>query len=114
GGIYNRVIYILLIDGAPVHSMVFGIRRSGKGVTFVVAMIDVQSRASEKTSMVVNDPKGELAAASYETLTERGYDVHVFNLIQHDMSMGFNPLQLVIDSWKQGRYSDAQKYANSV
>ncbi|MDY0407212.1 type IV secretory system conjugative DNA transfer family protein [Virgibacillus sp. 179-BFC.A HS] len=30
------------------------------------------------------------------------------------MSMGFNPLQLVIDSWKKGRYSDAQKYANSV
>src|SRR5699024_1193497 len=26
----------------------------------------------------------------------------------------FNPLQLVIDSWKKGRYSDAQKYANSV
>src|SRR5699024_5486108 len=36
------------------------------------------------------------------------------NLIQHDMSMGFNPLQLVIASWKKGRYSDAHKYANSV
>src|SRR5690625_3213144 len=106
--------YQLLIDDAPVHTMVICITRSGKAETFVVPMIDVQSRASEKPSMVVNDPKGELAAASYETLTERGYDVHVFNLIQHDMSMGFNPLQLVIDSWKQGRYSDAQKYANSV
>lgn len=113
-GLHTGGKYRLLIDDAPVHTMVIGITRSGKGETFVVPMIDVQSRASEKPSMVVNDPKGELAAASYETLIERGYDVQVFNLIQHDMSMGFNPLQLVIDSWSKGRYSDAQKYANSV
>src|SRR5690625_2943114 len=113
-GLHTGSNYQLLIDDAPVHTMVIGITRSGKGETFVVPMIDVQSRASDKPSMVVNDPKGELAAASYKTLTERGYEVHVFNLIQHDMSMGFNPLQLVIDSWKKGRYSDAQKYANSV
>lgn len=113
-GLHEGNNYQLLIDDAPVHTMVIGITRSGKGETFVVPMIDVQSRASEKPSMVINDPKGELASASYETLKKRGYDVHVFNLIQHDMSMGFNPLQLVIDSWKKGRYSDAQKYANSV
>ncbi|WP_200411772.1 VirD4-like conjugal transfer protein, CD1115 family [Virgibacillus salexigens] len=106
--------YRLLIDDAPVHTMVIGITRSGKGETFVVPMIDVQSRATKKPSMVVNDPKGELAGASYETLKRRGYDVYVFNLIEHAMSMGFNPLQLVIDSWKKGNVSDAQKYANSV
>lgn len=113
-GLHEGNNYKLLIDDAPVHTMVIGITRSGKGETFVVPMIDVQSRASDKPSMVINDPKGELAGASYETLKERGYDVHVFNLIQHDMSMGFNPLQLVIDSWKKGNCSDAQKYANSV
>lgn len=113
-GLHEGNNYQLLIDDAPVHTMVIGITRSGKGETFVVPMIDVQSRASEKPSMVINDPKGELAGASYETLKQRGYEVHVFNLIQHDMSMGFNPLQLVIDSWKRGRTSDAQKYANSV
>jgi len=114
GGLHTNSGYRLLIDDAPVHTMVIGITRSGKGETFVVPMIDVQSRARDKPSMVVNDPKGELAAASYETLKQRGYDVYVFNLIQHDMSMGFNPLQLVIDSYKSGRISDAQKYANSV
>src|SRR5690625_5903424 len=87
-GLHTGSNYQLLIDDAPVHTMVIGITRSGKGETFVVPMIDVQSRASKKPSMVVNDPKGELAAASYKTLTERGYEVHVFNLIQHDMSMG--------------------------
>ncbi|WP_174615266.1 VirD4-like conjugal transfer protein, CD1115 family [Virgibacillus ihumii] len=114
GGLHQGRNYSLLIDNAPVHTMIIGITRSGKGETFVVPMVDVQSRASEKPSLVINDPKGELAGASYETLKQRGYDVYVFNLIEHAMSMGFNPLQLVIDSWKQGRAADAQRYANSV
>lgn len=106
--------YRLLIDESPVHTMVIGITRSGKGETFVFPMIDVLSRAKDKPSLVINDPKGELVGASYHTLEERGYDVHVFNLIQQHMGMGFNPLQLVIDAWKKGNKSLAQQYANSI
>lgn len=106
--------YRLLIDESPVHTMVIGITRSGKGETFVFPMIDVLSRAKNKPSLVVNDPKGELAGASYETLKKRGYDVHVFNLIQQHMGMGFNPLQLVVEAWKAGNPSLAQQYANSI
>src|SRR5699024_830741 len=54
GGLQEGNNYQLLIDDAPVHTMVIGITRSGKGETFVVPMIDVQSRASEKPSMVIN------------------------------------------------------------
>lgn len=106
--------YRLLIDESPVHTMVIGITRSGKGETFVFPMIDVLSRAKNKPSLVVNDPKGELAGASYETLKKRGYDVYVFNLIQQHMGMGFNPLQLVVEAWKAGNPSLAQQYANSI
>lgn len=106
--------YRLLIDEGPIHTMVIGITRSGKGETFVFPMIDVQSRAKKRPSLVVNDPKGELAAASYDVLVERGYEVHVFNLIQQHMGMGFNPLQLVVSAWKDGNASLAQQYANSV
>lgn len=106
--------YRLMIDESPVHTMVIGITRSGKGETFVVPMIDVLSRAKDKPSLVVNDPKGELAGASYETLKKRGYEVHIFNLMQQHMGMGFNPLQLVIDAWKKGDYSLAEQYANSI
>lgn len=106
--------YRLLIDESPVHTMVIGITRSGKGETFVFPMIDALSRASNKPSLLINDPKGELAGASYNTLVERGYEVHVFNLIQTHMGMGFNPLQLVIDAWKEGNISLAQQYANSI
>lgn len=106
--------YRLLIDEGPIHTMVIGITRSGKGETFVFPMIDVLSRAKNKPSMVINDPKGELAAASYDTLIERGYEVHVFNLIQQHMSMGFDPLKIVSDAWKAGKISEAQSYASSV
>lgn len=106
--------YRLMIDEGPIHTMVIGITRSGKGETFVFPMLDVLSRAKDKPSLVVNDPKGELAGASYEILTERGYDVHVFNLIQQHMGMGFNPLQLVVNAWKKGNPSLAQQYANSI
>lgn len=106
--------YRLLIDEGPIHTMVIGITRSGKGETFVFPMLDVLSRAKKKPSLVVNDPKGELAAASFETLNKRGYDVHVFNLIQQHMGMGFNPLQLVVNAWADGNASLAQQYANSI
>src|SRR5699024_6241875 len=106
--------YRLMIDESPVHTMVIGITRSGKGETFVVPMLDVLSRAKIKPSIVVNDPKGELAGASYDTLIERGYEVKVLNLMEQSMSIGFNPLQLVIDMWKQGDKSKAQQYANSI
>ena len=106
--------YRLLIDEGKIHTMVIGITRSGKGETFVFPMIDVLSRAKDKPSIVLNDPKGELVGASYETLIERGYEVHVFNLMQQHMGMGFNPLQLVIDAWKKGNLSLAQQYANSI
>ena len=106
--------YKLLIDTGPVHTLIIGITRSGKGERWVFPMIDVISRASKKSSMVVNDPKGELAAASYDTLKRRGYDVYIFNLIKQSKSMGFNPLQPVIDAYKKGDVSLAQQYANSI
>jgi len=106
--------YRLMIDESPVHTMCIGITRSGKGETFVVPMLDVLSRAKDKPSLVVNDPKGELAGASYDTLVKRGYEVHVFNLIQQHMGMGFNPLQMVINAWKLGDKSLAQQYATSI
>ncbi|QNK89091.1 type IV secretory system conjugative DNA transfer family protein [Sporosarcina sp. resist] len=106
--------YQLMIDEGPIHTMLIGITRSGKGETWVIPMIDVLSRAKNKPSLVINDPKGELTASSYDKLIERGYEVHVFNLIQQHMGMGFNPLQLVVDAWKTGNTSLAQQYANSV
>lgn len=72
--------YRLLIDTRPGHTIVTGMTRSGKGEAFVFPMIDVQSRAKNKPSLVINDPRGELANASHDTLVARGYDVKIINL----------------------------------
>lgn len=106
--------YRLLIDNSPSHNLIIGITRSGKGETYVFPTIDVLSRAKNKPSLIINDMKGELAGASYETLKERGYDIYIFNLMQQAMGMGFNPLYLVVKAWKEGNKSLAQQYANSV
>lgn len=50
--------YELFLDTGPVHTAVIGISRSGKGERYVFPSIDVISRAEEKDSLIVNDPKG--------------------------------------------------------
>ncbi|MDL2287962.1 type IV secretory system conjugative DNA transfer family protein [Oscillospiraceae bacterium OttesenSCG-928-F05] len=42
-------------------------------------------------SYIVTDPKGELLRASGQFLRDRGYDIKVLDLINMDMSDGYNP-----------------------
>lgn len=104
----------VFIDDSPVNNLIIGTTRSGKGETFVFPTIDVYSRAEEKPSMIINDPKGELIAASYDTLKKRGYDVKILNLLQPDRGMSYNPLQLIIDAYKKKDYSTAQLLCNTL
>lgn len=96
---YRHCYYI---DSDPIHNMIIGTSRSGKGQTTVLPMIDNLSRAEKQSSLVVNDPKGELYAASSATLKKRGYDVYLLNMADGDKSMAYNPLQLIIRAWEQG------------
>jgi len=102
---YKDNIYI---DDTPVNNLIIGITRSGKGEMFVFKLIDIYSRAEEKASMIVTDPKLELAPASRATLEKRGYDIHVLNLADPKYSMGYNPLELIIESYKEKDYSNAE------
>lgn len=104
----------LFIDDSPVNNMVIGTTRSGKGETFVFSTIDIYSRAEQQASMILNDPKGELYAASKETLEGLGYHVEVLNLMNPIQSMSYNLLQLTIDAFMEGNYSLSQQYARSV
>lgn len=102
---YNGMIYI---DDEPVNNLIVGITRSGKGEMFVFSLIDIYSRAEEKASMIISDPKLELAAASYDTLVARGYEVHILNLIEELDSMGYNPLALIVSAYKKEDFSTAE------
>lgn len=102
------------IDTETNHNIVVGTSRSGKGQTIVVPMIDNLSRAEKKSSMVINDPKGELYAGASETLRRRGYDVYLLNMMDLSKSMAYNPLQLVVKSWTQGDTEGAMQLINSL
>ena len=104
----------LFIDDSPVNNLIIGTTRSGKGETFVFSAIDIYSRAEKQASMILNDPKGELYAASKDTLEDLGYHVEVLNLMNPAQSMSYNLLQLTIDAFLEGNFSLAQQYARSV
>lgn len=113
GFIVSRHSNKMYIDDSPVNNLIIGTTRSGKGEMMMLPMIDEYSRAEEKSSLIVTDPKLELLAASYNTLVERGYEVHVLNLIELSQSMFYNPLQIIIDAYKEGDFSQAELLCNT-
>lgn len=63
--------------------------------------------------MIISDPKMELYRSAKSTLEKRGYVVKLLNLVDPLASMGYNPLQLVIDYYKAGYIEKAQLAARA-
>ena len=114
GVVISRYKNNIFIDDSPVHNLLIGMSRSGKGELWLFPTLDTITRAENKPSFLSNDPKLELASASYNTLIKRGYDVGILNLINPERGIKFNPLQLVIDEWKKGNETEAITVLESV
>lgn len=114
GVVISRYKNDIFIDDSPVHNLLIGMSRSGKGELWLFPTIDTITRAKDKPSILSNDPKLEIASASYDTLIKRGYDVEILNLITPERGLKFNPLQLIIDEWKKGNETDAITVLESV
>lgn len=103
GGIpVSRYQNRILIDDGPVNNLILGITRSGKGEILMLPIIDLFSRPKkpkERASLILSDPKGELAATTGDTLRARGYDVYVFSLKPPMDGMSYNPLELVKEAY---------------
>lgn len=116
GTIVSRWRDHLYVDDSFANTLVVGTTRSGKGEMYVFPSIDVYSRAErieDRPSMIVSDPKLELYKSSKKTLEKRGYIVRLLNLDDPNASMGYNPLQLVIDHYKAGKSERAQMAAKT-
>lgn len=113
GTIISRIGDRLYLDTSPVNNLLIGITRSGKGEMFVLPSIDVYSRAEEKTSLVICDPKMELYKSSKHTLEERGYEVYLLNLDDPLYSMGFNPLEQILKLYLEKDYANAELLAQA-
>ena len=104
----------LYIDDGAVSNLIIGTSRSGKGEEHVFPSIDIYSRAEEQASMIITDPKLELAAASIATLKRRDYDCYVLNLIDPEYSMAFNPIPVIAREMKVKEYPTAQQLCRSL
>ncbi len=113
GTIVSRMGNDLYIDDSMVNTLFRGITRSGKGEMFVIPEIDVYSRAEIKSSLVVTDPKLELFKCSQKTLEERGYRIFLLSLADPEHSMGFNPLEQIIDLYITGDSANAELLAQA-
>ena len=101
------------IDTDTVNTLIIGTSRSGKGETVVFPMIDNLSRAENQSSIVVHDPKGELYASSKDILEKRGYNVKTLNVLDPLNGLAYNPLELILEAWKNRDYILAQDLTNS-
>ena len=113
GTIISRIGNKLYIDQKITNNLILGMTRSGKGEMFVISSIDVYSRAKEKTSLIVTDPKLELFKSSKQTLESRGYLVYLLNLEDPIHSMGFNPLDNIVEAYLKGDYDGADELAQA-
>lgn len=98
----------IYIDISSTHTIVIGTTRSGKGQGFVLITIDIYSRAEEKSSLVINDPKGELCGQSKELLERAGYEVKVIDFLEMSNSIGYNPLEIIKEAWREGDFGEAE------
>lgn len=98
----------IYIDISSIHTIVIGTTRSGKGQGFVLITIDIYSRAEEKSSLVINDPKGELCGMSKELLEKEGYEVKVIDFLEMNNSIGYNPLEIIKEAWREGDFAEAE------
>lgn len=105
---WNREEKTIYIDTSAVNNYIIGTTRSGKGESFMLPCLDIYSRASMKSSLIISDPKLELYKMSQKTLTERGFICVVLNLSDPAKSIGFNPLQFIIDAWKSHDIATAE------
>ncbi|MCL2772742.1 MAG: type IV secretory system conjugative DNA transfer family protein [Oscillospiraceae bacterium] len=95
-------IYYLSDD---VHSLVIGTTRSGKTRCMVIQTIAFTALSGE--SIIISDPKGELADYCTLYLKNLGYDVILLDFKQPLKSQRYNFLQLIIDAVNRKDFTSA-------
>ena len=117
GTIIQRQKDKLYIDTQLTNNLYIGTTRSGKGELYVFPLIDNLSRAKnlkDRPTMVIADPKLEIYRSAKKTLEERGYKVLLLNMADPVHSVGYNPLQFIINFYKNGFIGEAQQRARTL
>lgn len=88
--------------------------RHGKGQTYIEPFIDVYTRCRVKWNLIFTDPKGELLAKFYYSLSKRQYEVVQFNLLNPNLTNQFNPLINALQEFRQNNDVEGQSQVDSL
>ena len=109
---YKNNKEVVYIDDSLVNNLIVGRTRSGKSEDFIIPMLDIYSRAEEKSSLIIHDTNNELYSKFKETFENRGYEVIYFTPYYKNSSIKYNPLELIKRAYKDEHYSEAQLLCN--
>ena len=87
------------VDPGDNHNLVIGTSSSGKSFTEVLEMLELSRLAGE--SVIVNDPKGELAKYTKKKFEKSGYKTYILNFVDPQYSNCWNPLELAWIEWQE-------------
>lgn len=79
------------------HNLVVGTTGTGKSAYYLGLTIQMNAFSKTKSSLVINDLKGELYSQHSKLLKEQGYNVIKLDLRQPHISDRYNPLSLIWD-----------------
>jgi len=78
------------------------------------SFIDVYTRCRVKWNLIFTDPKGELLAKFYYSLSKRQYEVVQFNLLNPNLTNQFNPLINALQEFRQNNDVEGQSQVDSL
>ena len=96
---------------AKQHNLVVGTTGTGKSAYYLGTTIQMNAKSQTKSSMVINDLKGELFSRHSKMLQEEGYNVIKLDLRNPHISDRYNPLSLIWDLYHEYQKS---KEANII
>ena len=82
---------------SDVHNLVVGTTGTGKTKYLLIPTVMMMAKSQNKPSLVVIDIKGEIVEKTYMTLKDNGYEVHMLDLRNPELSERYNPLNVIIN-----------------
>ena len=103
----------LYIDTNNTNTTVVASTQSGKTELYSYPLLDAVMRAKIKDSLIITDIKGDMLKNTRKDFIKYGYNVHVLNIMNPYLSIGYNPLELIKKAYMKGDYAKAQMLCNT-
>lgn len=97
--LHRKKLYVSTVKEQ--HCLCVGTSGTGKSAFYLSVTIQMNAKSKTKSSMVINDLKGELYSKHSAMLAEQGYNVIKLDLRNPHISDRYNPLSLIWDLYQE-------------